>query len=50
MVSGAITMATGGGERDPVVLKPGDRAPDFSLAGSDGRTYRLQDFAGARPS
>jgi len=46
MVSGAITMATGGGERNPVVLQPGDRAPDFSLVGSDGRTYRLRDFSG----
>ena len=26
--------------------KPGDRAPDFSLAGSDGRTHRLHDYAG----
>ena len=29
-------------------LKPGDRAPDFSLPASDGRTYRLSDFAGRR--
>jgi thioredoxin-dependent peroxiredoxin len=29
-----------------VELKPGDVAPDFSLQGSDGRTYRLQDLAG----
>ena len=27
-------------------LAPGDVAPAFSLPGSDGRTYRLQDFKG----
>ena len=30
----------------PIALKPGDVAPDFSLPGSDGRTYRLGDLAG----
>ena len=30
----------------PVELRPGDPAPDFSLPGSDGRTYRLKELAG----
>lgn len=29
-----------------IELKTGDAAPDFSLPGSDGRTYRLRDLAG----
>jgi peroxiredoxin Q/BCP len=35
------------GRRESLVeLKPGDPAPDFSLPGSDGRTYRLKELAG----
>ena len=29
-----------------VALRVGDQAPPFSLVGSDGRTYRLSDYAG----
>ncbi len=29
-----------------VELKPGDLAPDFTLPGSDGRTYRLSELEG----
>ncbi len=29
-----------------VDLKVGDQAPPFTLIGSDGRTYRLDDFRG----
>ena len=39
------TLAAGGAAR-VVELKVGDPAPAFSLVGSDGRTYRLADFAG----
>ncbi len=30
-------------------VKVGDKAPDFSLVGSDGKTYKLSDFAGKKP-
>jgi peroxiredoxin Q/BCP len=30
----------------PVTLNVGDKAPDFSLPGSDGKTYSLSDLKG----
>ncbi len=30
-------------------LKPGDQAPNFTLLGSDGKTYSLSQFKGKQP-
>ena len=44
-----LMMATGANGQTPAVeLKVGDQAPDFSLAASDGKTYKLSDFKGKK--
>ena len=44
-----LMMATGMSAQTPAPeLKVGDQAPDFSLAGSDGKTYKLSDFRGKK--
>jgi hypothetical protein len=42
---GVVSLATGG-KASAVTLQRGDIAPDFTLSGSDGRTYRLRDLLG----
>jgi hypothetical protein len=44
-------VPTAGGASEPAAAKEliaGDPAPRFSLQGSDGRTYRLEDYLGKR--
>jgi len=38
--------ATAAGQQAPVELKEGDKAPDFALPGSDGKTHKLADYKG----
>jgi hypothetical protein len=45
VISGIFNALMNRGE-SAIELKPGDVAPDFSLPGSDGRTYSLGDLAG----
>jgi len=46
IAQGIRNKATGKYDAPAVELNAGDRAPDFTLPGSDGRTYSLADFAG----
>ena len=49
LVLGFVAMAFAQGQSAaPVELKVGDKAPNFKLQGSDGKTYSLADFAGKK--
>jgi peroxiredoxin Q/BCP len=43
---GMTTLACAVGRGATKAPEVGDPAPPFSLPGSDGKTYRLSDFAG----
>ena len=45
----AGTPTTTAPQTPPPVLQVGDPAPDFTLPGSDGRTYTLASFRGRQP-
>jgi peroxiredoxin Q/BCP len=44
----ALTGALAAQAPSGTALKVGDQAPDFTLKGSDGRTYSLADYRGKR--
>ncbi len=49
ILAAVLMMATGANAQTPAPeLKVGDQAPDFSLPGSDGKTYKLADFKGKK--
>jgi peroxiredoxin len=46
IAAGAHAQAPSPAAAGPTELKVGDQAPDFSLPGSDGKTYKLSDLRG----
>jgi thioredoxin-dependent peroxiredoxin len=42
-------LAVSAAAQSPAPLKVGDLAPDFTLTGSDGKTYTLAEFRGKKP-
>ena len=44
----AAGLGVGMTAQTPAELKVGDMAPDFSLAGTDGKTHKLSDYRGKK--
>ena len=50
IVALGLALAAGAGAQEVhEAPQVGDRAPDFTLQGTDGRTYSLEQFRGRRP-
>jgi len=45
----AVFAAVALGGQLAAALEVGDKAPDFSLPASDGKTYSMSEFVGVRP-
>jgi peroxiredoxin Q/BCP len=48
VAAGVTNLALGRGGHSLLALRPGDPAPDFTLAASDGREYTLSQFSGRK--
>jgi peroxiredoxin Q/BCP len=42
----SLTAVTARGQQASSELKVGDKAPEFSLPGTDGKTHKLSDYKG----
>ena len=48
LMSFTVHLVSQTGHPEPRTLEPGTKAPDFSLPGTDGKTYSFSDFGTAQ--